>query len=213
MYFKNNTHTTIMSKFIILAIMLVSIFSFAGCGSSSGNKSQETRLETPIPVSKVSSSGSVEKVASGNVKIKNIRKVKFNTKHKSIAKYEQKNKDTENENYNVASDNSGYSYLSYSFNKENAPTFYGVKVVPTDVNAILQYTFKDDKLKETLIQYGNISKDAYTNIVNNIKSTYKNPTYTSELSNGQVENWWKTKDVTLRAVYQQTGVSVFITQN
>ena len=78
MYFKNNTHTTIMSKFIILTIMLVSIFSFAGCGSSSGNKSQETQLKTPVPVSKVSSSGSVEKVASGNVKIQNTsRKIKI----------------------------------------------------------------------------------------------------------------------------------------
>ena len=88
------------------------------------------------------------------------------------------------------------------------------KVVPTDNNALLEYVFdKDDKMYEIRLQYGKLPKEVYESIVSNISSTYDNSTYSRTFSHGSIETWWKSKNVTLTAYYQETGVSVYIRKN
>ena len=200
----NKLYIAVFTAILIIAIVIVLIIK-----SSSGESQSENNVsQTAAPVSVVATEGSQDETISKN--IKRLRNVKFGKSHVAINKFEKKNKDTLKGNYAAAPDGTA-AYLTYRFNTENVPEFFGTKVVPTDANALIEYVFdKDDKMYEIRLQYGKLSKNVYDNIISNITGTYGKPTYSRTFSHGSVENWWKTDKETLTAYYQETGVSIYL---
>lgn len=205
----NKLYIAVFTAIIVVAIIIVLVVKSGSGNNSADNSSQQAA--TAAPVSVVATEGSQDETINKN--IKSLRNVKFGKSYKAIQKIEKNNDDTLTGNYAAASDGTA-AYLTYKFNPENAPEFFGVKVVPTDSNSLLEYVFdKNGKMYEIRLQYGKLSKDVYENILSNISATYGNATYSRTYSHGSVETWWKTKKVTLTAYYQETGVSVYLRKN
>lgn len=204
----NILYIGIITAIIIVAIIIVLILKFGG---SDNNSQAGKEKSAPAPVSVVATEGSQNETMNKN--IKNLRNVKFGKAHQAIEKAEKNMDDTLSGHYVAAPDGTA-AYLTYRFNGKNVPEFFGTKVVPTDNNALLEYVFdKDDKMYEIRLQYGKLPKSSYESIVSNISTTYGSSTYSRTYSHGSVENWWKTKKVTLTAYYQETGVSIYLRKN
>lgn len=204
----NKLYIAVFTAVIVLAIIVVCIVKFSSGDNQADNTSPKA---TAAPVSVVATEGSPDETIKKN--IRSLRNVKFGKSHTAIQKFEKNNDDTLTGNYAAASDGTA-AYLTYKFNTENAPEFFGTKVVPTDVNALLEYVFnKDDQMYEIRLQYGSLSKNVYDSIISNISGIYGKSTYSRTYSHGSVENWWKTKKVTLTAYYQESGVSVYLRKN
>lgn len=204
----NMLYIAIFTAIIIAIIVIVLVLK---PGSGTNNTSNTNPKATAAPIAVVATEGAQNETIKKN--IKSLRNTKFGKSHKAIEKFEKNNDDTLTGNYAAAQDGTA-AYLTYRFNTEKAPEFFGTKVVPTDNNALLEYVFdKNDKMYEIRLQYGVLSKDVYDSIVSNITGTYGKSTYSRTYSHGAVENWWKTKKVTLTAYYQETGVSIYLRKN
>lgn len=204
----NKLYIAVFTAVIVIAMIVVCIVKSGFGDKQADNTSPKA---TAAPVSVVAIEGSPDETIKKN--IKSLRDIKFGKSHKAIQKFEKNNDDTLTGNYATASDGTA-AYLTYKFNTENAPEFFGAKVVPTDVNALLEYVFdKDDQMYEIRLQYGSLSKDIYDSIISNISSVYGKSTFSRTYSHGSIENWWKTKKVTLTAYYQESGVSVYLRKN
>lgn len=204
----NKLYIAIFTAIIVVAIIVILIVK---SGSGDNNADSSASKATAAPVSVVATEGSINETIKTT--IKSFRKVKFGRSHTQIQKYEKKQKDTLDGNYASAPDGTA-AYLTYRFNSENAPEFFGTKVLTNDSNSLLEYVFdKDDKMYEIRLQYGRLSKDVYNTIVSNITGTYGEPTFSRTYSHGSMEYWWKTKNVTLTAYYQDSGVSVYLRKN
>lgn len=204
----NMLYIGIFTAIIIVAIVIVLILKFGGNDNNSQTNNEKS---TPAPVSVIATEGSQNETINKN--IKNLRNVKFGKSHNAIEKAEKDMNDTSSGHYVAAPDGTA-AYLTYRFDGKNVPEFFGIKVVPTDNNALLEYVFdKDDKMYEIRLQYGKLPKSVYESIVSNISTTYDNATYSRTYSHGSVETWWKTKKVTLTAYYQETGVSIYLRKN
>lgn len=204
----NKLYIAVFTAVIVIAIIVVFIVKSGFGDNQTDNTSPKA---TAAPVSVVATEGSPDETIKKTVK--SLRRVKFGKSHTEIQKFEKNNDDTLNGNYAAASDGTA-AYLTYKFNVNSAPEFFGAKVVPTDVNALLEYVFdKDDHMYEIRLQYGDLSKDVYDSIISNITGIYGKSTYSRTYSHGSVENWWKTKKVTLTAYYQESGVSVYLRKN
>lgn len=194
---------------IIIAVIVIALILKSGSGTNGTNNTSQKATAAPIAV--VATEGAQNETIKKT--IKSLRKIEFGKSHKAVEKFEKNNDDTLAGNYAAAQDGTA-AYLTYRFNTEKAPEFFGTKVVPTDNNALLEYVFdKNDKMYEIRLQYGTLSKEIYDSIVSNITGTYGKSTYSRTYSHGAVENWWKTKKVTLTAYYQETGVSIYIRKN
>lgn len=204
----NMLYIAVFTAILVIAIVVVLIFK---SGSGDNHTSKNSEKATAAPVSVVATEGSQDETIKKS--IKSLRNVKFGKSHKAIQKYEKNNDDTLDGNYAAADDGTA-AYLTYSFNTENAPEFFGTKVVATDNNALLEYVFdKNDKMYEIRLQYGKLSKEVYESIVSNITGTYGASTFSRTFSHGSVETWWKSKKFTLTAYYQETGVSIYLRKN
>lgn len=103
----------------------------------------------------------------------------------------------------------GYTYLTYSFNGKNDPTAFGTVANVSDASASLVYVFKDNKLIEVRWQYGKLDASAYDSIIADASSQFGPATYSREYSNGYKESWWRTKDVLISFLYQDSGISIY----
>ena len=197
--------------FIIITTIIIVLIALIAISLSNKNKSGKTSSQNaPAPTAPVvvETSGSQEKTIEKS--IKTPRNIKFGKTHKAIQKQEKKSKDIGDGDY-IASPDGTTGYLTYRFDADNAPEFFGTKITPGNNNSLLQYVFdKNDSLYEIRIQYGPLAKDVYDSIVSNISSTYGNATYSRTLSNGSIEKWWNAKTVRLTAYYQESGVNVYI---
>lgn len=204
----NKLYIAIFTAIIVVAIIVILIVK---SGSGDNNADSSASKATAAPVSVVATEGSINETIKTT--IKSFRKVKFGKSHTEIQKYEKKQKDTLDGNYASAPDGTA-AYLTYRFNTENTPEFFGTRVLADDSNSLLEYVFdKDDKMYEIRLQYGHLSEDVYHTIVSNITGTYGNATFSRTYSHGSKEHWWKTKNFTLTAYYQDTGVSVYLRKN
>lgn len=207
---KNKLYIGIFSLVIIIIIIIV--FSFKGCSdknSPTGQNAGSNSAPSAKSVSIVSEQGAQNSTLKADF---NVRGIKFSNKIKDVKKLESNQKDTIGEP-SVAKSQDGYTYLTYTFSKENIPEFFGTKVQSADTNSMLVYVFRNNELVEVRIQYGKIGKDAYNNIVANINTTYGNATYSRTYSNGTEESWWKTKKTTLDLMYQDTGAIIYYRAN
>lgn len=207
----NLLYILIFSVVIIVAIIF--ILSLKSCSNDTPNSNTSNNANKEVTtaglISVISESGN--KAATIKKKISNVRNVEFNKSHEAVDKYEKKQDDTLEGTYAKASD--GYAYLTYKFDPQNAPMFFGTNVISSDVNSLLQYVFLNDKLSEIRIQYGVVGEAAYNSILSNINKQYGDATYSREFSNGNKECWWKTKTMTLTLYYQDNGVSVYLRKN
>ena len=112
-------------------------------------------------------------------------------------------------NISFASSVDGYTYLTYSFNGKNDPTAFGTVANVSDASASLVYVFKDNKLIEVRWQYGKLDASAYDSIIADASSQFGPATYSREYSNGYKESWWRTKDVLISFLYQDSGISIY----
>ena len=207
----NMLYIAVFTAIIIAVIVIVLVLKSGSGAGNTSNSNNTNQKATAAPISVIATEGAQNETIKKN--IKSLRDIKFGKSHKAIDKFEKNNKDTLAGNYAAAQDGTA-AYLTYRFNTEKVPEFFGTKVVPTDNNALLEYVFdKNDKMYEIRLQYGVLSKDVYDSIVANITGTYGKSTYSRTFSHGAVENWWKTKKVTLTAYYQETGVSIYFRKN
>lgn len=204
---KNKNKLYIGAFSLILVVIIILIFK--GCDSSNNSTTSNKETTTPEPISIVSEEGDQNATIDANIE---IRDVKFSKKIKAIKKYESKRDDTL-DNPSTATSEDGYTYLSYTYNPEKLPTFFGTQPTGTGVGSMLTYVFYQDKLIEVRIQYGEVGEASYNNIVTNINNTYGNATYSRSYSNGAKYSWWKTDEVTLDAIYQDQGVVVYYRTN
>jgi alpha-galactosidase/6-phospho-beta-glucosidase family protein len=206
---KDNNLLYILSFSIVIILIIVIIVVAKSCSNKSSDSSNGN---TTVPVvSVVETDGAQDATLAAD--INSFRDIKFNKSHKAVKKFESKQKDTIYESYAVAEDKTT-AYMTFKFNKKNSPEFYGTKVNSSDSQALLQYVFNDkDQMYELRLQYGSLSKDAYDKLVTNLDNQYGQHTFSRTLSNGAVENWYKTKKVTITAYYQESGVSVYVKKN
>ena len=205
---KNLIYIGIVTAVIVIAVIVFFIVR-ANVVKDTKNNASNPNSQTAAHVSVIETKGSQDETIKKVVK--NIRNVKFGKSHKIIDKYENKQKDTKKGSY--ASSEDGYSYMTYNFNVENLTEFFGAKPSPSDANSLLQYVFYNDKLIEVRLQYGSLGENTYNSIVSNINGTYGKATFTRSYSNGNKENWWKTKKTTLTAYYQSSGISIYYRTN
>ena len=138
----------------------------------------------------------------------NFRNISFASSMDEIKALESKSDDTL-DNPDDSSSVDGYTYLTYSFNGKNDPTAFGTVANVSDASASLVYVFKDNKLIEVRWQYGKLDASAYDSIIADASSQFGPATYSREYSNGYKESWWRTKDVLISFLYQDSGISIY----
>ncbi len=205
---KNLIFIGVFSFIIIIILAVIIIYRNSDKTSLSSNSGQNTsQVTTAMTV--LSENGDQNATLSADITLRNSE---FSTSIKKIKSYEKTQDDTLGEP-NSATSEDGYTYLQYKFNPDNPLSVFGAQVLPSDINAMLTYVFYNKKLTEVRVQYGNIGKSAFDQMVSANNSTYGNATYSRSYSNGTEEYWWKTDDSTLDIIYQTTGVIAYFRSN
>ena len=204
---KNLIYIGIFTLIIVIAIIAVLCTKCSSNESGTPNASVQRTTAKSIYVQ--SENGDKDGTIDADIQ---VRDISFSKSIKEIKKYESKQKDTVGDP-SVAESQDGYTYLTYKYDTENAPDFFGTKIATQDTSALLVYVFRNEELIEVRFQYGNIGVDSYNNIVSNISSTYGNATYSRTYSNGAQESWWKTKEVTLDVICQNESVIAYYRVN
>ena len=187
-----------VALFVVLGLF---VFNWFGGNKSSQNASSNQAPTIVIEETK----GSEVKTKKLNI---NIRDIKFGTPIKKIKKYEKKQKDTL-DNPSEASTKDGYTYLTYMY-APNKAKFFGVKPADSKTGALLQYVFKDKKVFDLRIQFGDISKKDRAKIKKDLVKKYGKPTYSIKYSNGSIRDSWKTS---AKSVDKQTLLSLNYSPN
>lgn len=204
----SNKHITEIITIALLAIVL--IFFVVQCSrnknessSTSGTIAASSSYSgtTVPPVVVQNESGDQTEIADSEI---NFRNISFASSMDEIKALESKADDTL-DNPDDSSSADGYSYLTYSFNGKNDPTAFGTVVNVSDASASLVYVFKDNKLIEVRWQYGKLDDS----IIADASSQFGPATYSREYSNGYKESWWRTKDVLISFLYQDSGISIY----
>lgn len=208
----SNKHIAEIITIALLAIVL--IFFVVQC---SRNKNESSSTSGTIAVSSSYSGTTVPPVVVQNesgdqTEIEdseiNFRNISFASSMDEIKALESKSDDTL-DNPDDSSSVDGYTYLTYSFNGKNDPTAFGTVANVSDASASLVYVFKDNKLIEVRWQYGKLDASAYDSIIADASSQFGPATYSREYSNGYKESWWRTKDVLISFLYQDSGISIY----
>lgn len=185
---ENNKKLIIISSVLIVALVAVFVVLGLSLNWFGGNKDSAKKTTAVVPTIKVvDTKGSEGKTTKIKVK---IRDVKFGDSVKKVKKYEKSQKDTQNKP-SEASSNDGYTYVTYTFNPKKAE-FFGVKPAPAASGSLLQYVFKDKKLFDIRIQYGDIGSKERTKIKNAMVKQYGKPTYSLKYSNKSTKDDWRT---------------------
>lgn len=196
---------------IVIVIAIIAIFAIksstennqADSGANNANAQATTKLTI------VSENGNQNETIKESIK---FRKVDFSKTIKKVKAFEAKQEDTL-DNPSEAKSQDGYTYLSYKFNTKKPATFFGVQVAAKDANSMLTYVFKDNKLIEVRIQYGNVGSSVYNTIVSANNNNYGTATYSRQYSNGTQQSWWKTKNITLDIIFQNGSVIAYYRTN
>ena len=195
--------TAAIVVFVALFVVL-GLFVFNWFGGSKTTQNASTNNQAPTIVIKDSKGSD-----SDTKKLKiNIRDVKFGTSLKKVKKYEKARKDTL-DNPSEASTKDGYTYLTYMYTP-NMAKFFGVKPAESKTGALLQYVFKDKKVFDIRIQFGDISKKDRAKIKKDLVKKYGKPTYSIKYSNGSTRDNWKTS---AKSVDKQTILSLNYSPN
>ena len=205
---KNILYIGIFSFIIIIAVIIVLIAKNGSDNDTSGTNTSGSKV-TAKPISVVTENGDQQATVKTSIDVRNI---KFSQSINKVKKYEAKQKDT-SDDPSIAESTDGYTYLSYKFNADANPEFFGTKVSNADASAMLVYVFYNQKLIEVRFQFGNIDKKDYDNIVSYFTSSYGASTYSRSYSNGTEECWWKTDSVTLDVICQDSSVIVYFRSN
>ena len=187
MFKKNLTYTT-------LSLVIAGTFLFSGCGKKT------TEKPTPKPLTVNQKVGNEDATIKAKVNIDSYRKIKFGTSIKDIKKSEKKSKDTlKNETSpQTSSSQDGYTYLAYTYSDKAKKPVFGA--IPSS-NGTLTYVFKNKKLKEVRVDYGQLDESAYTSITNFFKEKYGDATFSRTYSNNSKNSWWKTSSVKIDVNY------------
>ena len=197
---ENNKKLIIISSIAIVA--LVAVFVILGLSLNwFGSKKDDTKATSAVPVVKVvktkGSDGDTRKMKIS------IRDVKFGDSLKKVKKFEKSQKDTQ-DNPSEATSKDGYTYLTYLFAPKKAK-FFGVSPAPSNTGSLLQYVFKDKKLFDIRVQYGDIGSKDLAKIKDNITKKYGKPTYSIKYSNKSTKDNWRTAN---KEVSKQTILSL-----
>lgn len=207
---KNAIYISIISAVIVIIAL---VFVLKGCGNG-GNGTNPNHVKhegtSPAPISVVNEEGNQNDTIKAKTAVRNI---KFGQSINKVKKAEAKLKDTLDNPSQTASTEDGYIYLSYRFNPEDIPTFYGAEVSPTSSTAMLMYVFHNEKLIEVRIQYGAIGVNGYDQILAHNNNKFGKATYSRTYSNGSQQSWWKTKNATLDVINQNNEVIAYYRQN
>lgn len=202
---KNAIYIAIITGVIVLAAI---IFLVTRGGSNSSN-SANNGTTTPAPISVVNEEGNQEETLKSKIA---VRDIKFGKTIKQIKKSEKKMEDTL-DNPSSATSEDGYTYLTYKFNPDAAPSFFGTEVLASANTSMLVYVFYQDSLIEVRIQYGSIGNAAYENIVAYNNNEFGKATYSRSYSNGTKQSWWKTSDKHLDVICQNGDVVAYYRVN
>ena len=185
---ENNKKLIIIASIAI--VVLIAAFVILGLSFNwfGGKKSNDKSKSATAPtISVVETKGAEAKTTK--VKIK-LRDVKFGDSVKKVKKIEKKQADTL-DNPSQASTKDGYTYLTYLFDDKKAE-FYGVKVKPSNAGSLLQYVFKNKKLFDIRVQYGDISSKDRAKIKKAMVGQYGKPTFSIKYSNKSTKDNWRT---------------------
>lgn len=207
----SNKHIAEIVTIALLAIVL--IFFVVQCSRNKNESSTSGTIAasssysgtTVPPVVVQNESGDQTEIADSEI---NFRNISFASSMDEIKALESKSDDTL-DNPDDSSSADGYTYLTYSFNGKNDPTAFGTVANVSDASASLVYVFKNDKLIEVRWQYGKLDASAYDSIIADASSQFGPATYSREYSNGYKESWWRTKDVLISFLYQDSGISIY----
>lgn len=210
----NNTNSSSNRSTIYIAIItgiivLVAVIFLATRGGSNGSGNSNNGTTTPAPISVVNEEGNQEETIKAKIA---VRDIKFGKTIKQVKKAEKKLEDTL-DNPSAATSEDGYTYLTYKFNPETTPNFFGTDVLVTDNMAMLVYVFYQDSLIEVRIQYGSIGNAAYEHIVAYNNNEFGKATYSRSYSNGTKQSWWKTNNKHLDVICQNGDVVVYYREN
>ncbi|WP_448902813.1 hypothetical protein [Eubacterium sp.] len=207
----SNKHIAEIVTIALLAIVL--IFFVVQCSRNKNESSTSGTIAasssysgtTVPPVVVQNENGDQTEIADSEI---NFRNISFASSMNEIKALESKSNDTL-DNPDDSSSADGYTYLTYSFNGKNDPTAFGTVANVSDASASLVYVFKNDKLIEVRWQYGKLDASAYDSIIADASSQFGPATYSREYSNGYKESWWRTKDVLISFLYQDSGISIY----
>lgn len=173
---ENNKPIIVIASIAI--VLLVGVFVLLGLsfGWFNGKKSDSAKTTTVQPgqiapnIKVLETKGSED--ATKKIKI-SVRDVKFGDTIKKVKAFEKTQEDTLNHPSEAKVKKDGITYLTYIFSPK--AEFYGVK--PGKQGALLQYVFKDKRLFDMHVQFGDISKKDQKKIRTALKNKYGKPTF------------------------------------
>ena len=190
---ESNKKIIIISTVVIVA--LVAAFVIVGLSLGwFGNKTAEKKNSGTIPpqISVLETKGSED--ATKKIDI-SVRDVKFGDTIKKIKAFEKKQEDTMGHPSEATVKKDGITYLTYTFSPK--AKFYGVKPGDATKGALLQYVFKNKRLFDMHIQFGDISKKDQKKVRAALKKKYGKPTFYEKKTGNIWRELWRTanKDV------------------
>ena len=195
---ENNKLIIIIAACVMAALVAVFVIVGVSLGWFGGKKSDSAKTTTvqpgqiPASIKVLETKGSED--ATKKIKI-SVRDVKFGDTIKKVKAFEKTQEDTLNHPSEATVKKDGITYLTYTFSPK--AEFYGVK--PGDINkgALLQYVFKNKRLFDMHVQFGDISKKDQKKIRTALKSKYGKPTFYEKKDGDIWRELWRSsnKDV------------------
>ncbi len=187
---KENNKKIIIIASIAIAV-LVALFVILGVslgwfGGKGASKDDSKKGQIPATINIEETKGSEAKTKKIDI---SVRDVKFGDKIKKVKKFEKTQEDTL-ASPSQASTKDGYTYLTYTFSPK--AKFFGVKPTKAPSGALLQYVFKDKKLFDIRIQFGDLKKSEIDKLSKNLRDKYGKPTFTIKYSNDSWRDTWRT---------------------
>lgn len=170
----------LVAAFVILGV------SFGWFGGKGASKDDSKKGQIPATINVVETKGAENKTKKLNI---SVRDVKFGDKIKKVKAFEKKQDDTLN-SPSQASTKDGYTYLTYTYSPK--AKFFGVKPAKSPAGSLLQYVFKNKKLFDIRIQFGDIKKADIDKLSKTLRDKYGKPTFTIKYSNDSWRDTWRT---------------------
>lgn len=136
-----------------------------------------------------------------------FREIDFTLTQAQVLDKESKLEDTL-DNPAIAESSDGYTYITFSSNPQK-PLSYNSISVSTAGTSCLTYVFNNGALEEIRLQFGSLTSDAKTALLDNIKSQYGENTFYRS-TNGTETYWWKSNTKWLMLTSDSVGTTLFL---
>lgn len=188
----------------IIVIIVIVFFVFRNIDKPQTSQTNTGVTQTTADIIPDVTQGNAEATINTDI---SFREIDFSLTQEQIIDKENTLEDTL-DNPSIAESNDGYTYITFSSNPQK-PLSYNNISVSTVGTSCLTYVLNNGFLEEVRLQFGTLTSDAKSALLDNINTQYGEKTFYRS-TNGTETYWWKSSTKLLMLTSDSVGTTLFL---